>query len=212
VRHIDINRDDAIIPAHLVRITGRRSDVELPRDTVTKRGNFVRYLLAEDSCCADNVYLRWGNAQFSRTYIMPRVRLYRSYFTPLLVHETKDYLILEHGCATSCSAVLFLPLNKSEPPRDISEVVGYDPQSYTVVHGLTNPHQETDTEFLQATNIKTRQVKRIIFKHNGTAVQKTKQIDSCRIDKQDIYLSATLYDSQKDEEVMEEVRLPNDIR
>jgi hypothetical protein len=214
VRPVAIDRDDSIIPPHLASAAGRRGpDADLPRDTVTKRGNFVRYLLTEDSCCADNVYLRWGNARFSRTYIMPRVRRYRSYFTPMLEHETKDYLILWHGCATDCKALLFLPLNNYEAPLDLVEVVGYDPQSYTVVHGFGNPEQANYFEFLRAINAKTRKTKRIIFRHSAMAAQQRDVIDSCRVDKQHIYLKATLRLAEdRDEDVTEVLRLPNDIR
>jgi hypothetical protein len=214
VRHLEIDRDDSSVPAHLASAAGRRGkDAELPQDTITKRGNFVRYLLTEDSCCADNVYIRWGNARFSRTYIMPRVRRYRSYFTPMLRHETKDYMILWHGCATDCRALLFLPLNKNEEPLDIAKVVGYDPQSYTVVHGLGNPEQENYFEFLRAINVKTRKTKRIVFKHLAMAAQQRDVIDSCRIDERAIYLKATLrLAEEREENVTEIVRLPNDIR
>lgn len=214
VRPVELNRDDSIIPAHLASAGRYGPDAELPRDTVTRRGSFVRYRLTEDSCCADNVYLRWGNARFSRTYIMPRVRHYRSYFTPRLKHESKDYLILWHGCATDCGALLFLPLNQTEQPLDITEVVGYDPRSYTVVHGFGNPEQENYFEFLRVVNVKTRKIKRIIFRYPAMAAQQRDVIDSCQIDKRSIYLKATLYDSsrQGNQDVIEEIRLPNDIR
>ncbi len=214
VRLREVYRDDFIIPSHLASAaTWRGSDAELPYDTVTSRGNFVRYLLTDDSCCADNVYLRWGNARFSRTYIIPRVRQYRSYFTPMLAHETKDYLILEHGCATDCGAVLFLPLNKTEQPQDIEAVVGYDPQSYTVVHGFANFKRETAFEFLQATNVRTRKTRRIVFRHPAMAALLRNVVDSCRVDKRSIYLKATLrLAEEREEQVTEEVRLPNDIQ
>jgi len=206
-----VSRDDSIIPGHLVSAAGRRGkDAELPQDTITKRGNFVRYLLTEDSCCADNVYIRWGNAGFSCTYIARGVRDYRSYFTPHLKHETKDYLILWHGCATGCQALLFLPLNKQEKLLDVEDVVGYDPQSYTVVHGFPNPDQETDFEFLQAVNAKTRKTKRVVFRHMGRMAQRSQSVDSCRVDRQKIRINATLLQDEK--EVAEELILPNDIQ
>jgi hypothetical protein len=206
--------DDSLMPAHFVPRTRQDTAyVDIPADTITPRRTFLRYRVTQDSCCSDNVYLQWGNPTWQRTYLARSVRTYRSYFTPMLVQETPDYLVLWQGCATDCFALLFLPLNQTEPPQNIDDVVGYNLQNYTVVHGLLGPEQENEKEFVQAYNVKTKQKKRIVFHHAANRVAHSKAIDSCWIDAHHIYLRATLAaGASRQQEVVERLTLPNDIR
>ncbi len=204
--------DSLIIPTDIrtfTRSTG--STYWIPKDTVTKNRNYVRYLLTKDSCCWDNIYIQWGNDTVKRIEIAQSVRQFRTYFTPEFISETKDYLIFEHGCATSCAAVLFLPLNNYEEVHSVLDIVKYDPVTYTVVAGLSNGDDER--EFLEAINIKTGKKKRIIFKYLGkAAAEKTSLVDSCNISANEIYIRANLYDEKNDKDVVEILRLQNEIK
>jgi hypothetical protein len=184
----------------------------IPKDTMTKNKNFIKYLKTKDSCCSDNLYINWGNDSVNRIFIAQNVLQYRTYFTPELVAETKDYLILEHGCATDCSAVLFLPLNNSEKAHDITDIIKYNKKNYTVIKAAENSDNENEHEFIEAVNIKTNKAKRIIFKNSGIAARLIFLIDSCNISDNEIYIRANLYDRQQDKNVIEELRLQNDIK
>ena len=135
---------------------------------------------------------------------------FRSYFTPELVAETKDYLILDHGCATDCRAVLFLPLNNSEKTKDLVDIVKYNRENYTVIKAFENNFNEH--EFIEAVNVKTNKTKRIVFKNSGIAARLIFLVDSCNITDNEIYIRANLYDRQKEKDVVEVLRLQNDIK
>lgn len=206
-------RDSLIIPDHLIspsRTDGQTYPVP-PPDTVTARNNYVRYLISPDSCCSDNIYIQWGNDTVQRIEIVPSVRAFRSYFTPTLVNETKDYLMLWHGCATGCQALLFLPLNNHEKPRDISDFICYDPATATVV-SVIDDEQQTDYEFAEAVNVKTGKRKAIRFNHRGVAAIRNQIIDSCRITDKSIYVRANLYDDKLQKDVVQELELTNNFK
>jgi len=204
-------RDSLIIPDDLMTFLRDSSNTFwIPNDTITKSGNYVKYLKTRNKYCIDNLYIKWGNDSVNRIFIAQNVLQYRSYFTPELVAETKDYLILEHGCATDCSAVLFLPLNNSEKVHDITDVIKYSKTNYTIIKAIDD--NENEHEFIEALNIKTNKTKRIIFKYSGTAARLIFLVDSCNITNNEIYVRANLYDSEKEKDVVEIVRLKNDIK
>jgi len=206
-------RDSMIIPKDLMTFTRKSDDTYwIPVDTITKNKSFVKYLKSKDSCCIDNLYINWGNDSVNRIFIAENVLQFRTYFTPELVAETKDYLILEHGCATDCRAVLFLPLNNSEGAHDISDIIKYSKKNYTVIKAIENNAYENEHEFLEAINIQTNKSKRIVFKNSGIAVRWLFMVDSCNISENEIYIRANLYDRQKDKDVVEVIRLQNDIK
>lgn len=183
----------------------------IPKDTMTVHGNFLKYLITNDSCCLNNIYINWGNDSVNRIEIAQSIRQFRSYFTPSLVHETEDYLILEHGCSTECKAVLFLPLNTYEKIHHILNIVKYDPKTSIVICGLLDNTFLSKHEFVVAINIKTGNQKRITFKNSTTAANPILLIDSCNISDDEIYLKANLNDNEKNF-VIEELRLLNDIK
>ena len=205
-------RDSMIIPKDILTFSRINEDTYwIPVDTITKNKNFIKYLKTQDSCCSDNLYINWGNDSVNRIFIAQNVLQYRSYFTPELVAETNDYLILEHGCATDCSAVLFLPLNNYEKPNDVTDIISYSRKNFTVIKGLENNTGENEHEFIEAINVKTNKTKRIIFTHSGIAARQIFLVDSCNLSDNEIYIRANLYDRQKDKEIVEVLRLRNDI-
>jgi hypothetical protein len=205
-------RDSLIIPQDIKTFSRDSNTYWIPQDTVTKNRNFIKYLKTQNLCCRDNIYLNWGNDSVNRIFIVQSVLQLRTYFTPEFVAETNDYLILEHGCATDCRAVLFLPLNNSEKPHDIIDIVKFNKKNYTLVKGIEDNDDVNEHEFIEAINVKTNLKKRIIFKHSGLAARWTFLIDSCNISDKEIYIKANLHDRQKNKNVVEIVRLPNDIK
>jgi hypothetical protein len=206
------NFDDSLIIPKSISTFSRESEnlYWIPKDTITVHNNFLKYLVTNDSCCLNNIYINWGNDSVNRIEIAQSVRQFRSYFTPSLVHETEDYLILEHGCSTECKAVLFLPLNNYEKIHHILNIVKYNPKSYIVICGLLDNTNLSNHEFLVAINIKTGNQKRIIFKNTAIAANPILLIDSCNISDDEIYLRANLNVNGKNN-VIEELRLTNDI-
>lgn len=207
------DHDSMRIPVDLKIFSRKSKDVYwISNDTITKNKNFIKYLKSNDSCCRDNIYINWGNDTVNRIFIAQNVLNYRVYFTPRFIAETKDYLILEHGCATDCWAVLFLPLNNFENPQDVLDIIKYDKNNFTVVKGLDDYFKETEHEFIEAYNVKTKKTKRIKFKNSGISAVRRQLIDSCKITDKFIYIKAELFDRGKDNDVIEVLRLDNDIK
>jgi hypothetical protein len=204
--------DELIIPKDLNTFSRDSSNTYwIPKDTITLQGNFLKYYISNDSCCFNNIYLNWGNDTVNRIEIAQSVRQFRTYFTPFLAHQTIDYLILEHGCATDCWALLFLPLNNFETTHSILNVVRYNPDNYVVICGISDYMNINDHEFIEAVNIKTGRRQRIIFKNIAKAASPLYQIDSCLITDNDIYVRAILYDKKNKKDTVEVVRLKNEI-
>jgi len=204
-------RDSLIVPKEIMTFSRKYEDAYwIPKDTITKNENFIKYLKTKDSCCSDNLYINWGIDSVNRIFIAQNVLQFRSYFTPEFITETKDYLILDHGCGTDCTAVLFLPLNNSENAKDLIDVVSYNRENYTVIKAIENNSDEH--EFIEAVNVKSNQTKRIVFKNSGIAARLLFLVDSCNITDNKIYIRANLYDRQQDKDVVEVLRLQNDIK
>lgn len=205
--------DSLIIPSDVHAFSRNKPSTHaIPKDTTTLKRNFVKYLISADSCCLDNIYINWGNDTINRLMIIPTVRQFRSYFTPSLKFEADEYLILEHGCATDCWAVLFLPLNNSGSPVDVFDIVKYNPQNYTVVRMIEHYDARNEHEFLEAINVKTGKVKRIIFEFSGIASRQVGLINTCIITNDKIHLVAELYDKGLEKDVIEVLDLENDIK
>jgi len=204
--------DSMIIPENITTFSRNTQETYwIPPDTITKQGNYIKYLITKDSCCYDNIYINWGNDSVNRIEIAQSIRQYRSYFTPELTHETKEYLILEHGCATDCSALLFLPINKSEKVHHIFGVITYNSENLTVICKVEDKLVNDEKASLEAVNIRTGKIKLIKFHHTGMAVNPVYSIDSSKVTDAEIYLRANLYDTSKNIDVVEELRVNNDI-
>ena len=67
----------------------------LPDDTVTPMGTFVKYLISNDTCCREYLYLNWGNAKFHRTENLGELRQFHPKTNPRYTGETDQYLFLE---------------------------------------------------------------------------------------------------------------------
>ena len=206
-------QDSLITPDHIKTFSRTTANTNwIPNDTITKCKNFIKYLKSDDSCCSDNLYINWGNDSINRIFISQNTLQYRSYFTPTLIKETKDYLILEHGCATDCQAILFLPLNNRENTHDILDVVKFNSSNYIVIRSIQDVSKVNEHMFVEAINVKNNKSKRFVFKYSGICAHLPSLIDSCNITDDEIFIRAQLYDRVKEKKVVESLRIKNEVK
>ncbi len=212
------------IPPNLISVNKSDEGVcghWFPEDTVTPAGNYVKYLISNDSCCLSNLYVEWGNAKFKGTECLGDLRLMHPRIYPQFSAESTDYLFLESAASSGLPAVGWLlslyPLHQGEKIHTY-EIFGlgtFDLQSLTVLREIEKP---TGKYFLEAYNIKTKRTKRIQFKNSlpiyfkdrGSPNDRDWGIDSISITPSIIFLRVN-FEKENGHLIQEIVELKNDI-
>ena len=197
---------------------GRRHDIcgwWMPEDTVTPRGNSVRYLISNDTCCRDYLYLEWGNRQFRNVDNLGCLRQFHPKMNPEYAGESKEYLFFESAGSGGLPVVAWtfwlFPLRPNGHGKAYNTVApeAYDPKSLTIVREVENGR--TDYHFVEAYNIRTGRVKPIRFKNRLSTACPAWAVDSVSITPRTIFLRMEVLD-RHDEIITETVVLPNDIK
>ncbi len=187
----------------------------MPEDTVTPKGNFVKYLISNDTCCRSYLYLKWGNNRFENTGNVGGFRHFNPRMTPAYIAESDQYLFLESAASGGMPStgwnLWVLPLVpglKSAVYTTISNQA-YDLRSLTIVREIYDA--PGDYPLLEAYNIRTHQIKPIKLRHRISAASASWAIDSVSITPQHIFLRIGVLNDQ-DDMVDETIVLPNDIK
>ena len=187
----------------------------MPDDTITPSGNFVKYLISNDTCCRDYLYLNWGNSHFHQTENLGELRQFHPKMNPRYVGENDQYLFLEGAGSGGLPVIAWLlwvfPLNQNERYGRY-ETIGpetYDLKSMTILRAVEK--NATDYLAIEAYNIRTSHVKPIRLRKRIRKDAPTWDIDSVAITPQSIFLRIEGYDN-KGQTVTETVFLPNDIK
>jgi hypothetical protein len=134
------------------------------KETITSDGWKINYLVKDDSTKYKDIHIKWEKDRNVRTLNFPSVLIMRSYFLPVFKTETKTHLFLEHGCATSCSAVTALPKNPEADPHVFYNVLDYDINTGRVVYTPERSYS-LDSFELDVFDLKSGQNKTIQFKN-----------------------------------------------
>ena len=212
-----LNNSNDSIPVDLYA-PKKRGNIDgwwMPEDEITPKGNFVKYLISRDSCCIDNLYLKWGNKRCSNLESLGCLRLFNPRMNPYFVSESDKYLFMistaDGGMPTASWNLWLFPLVSGHHSEVYSMVApdAYDQRSMTIVREVEK--NKTDYNFLEAYNITTRRVKPIMFKNRLRTIAASWAIDSISITAETIFLSVQTYD-KSDRPVDETIVLPNDIK
>ena len=202
------------IPANLIS-ANNREDVcgnWFPRDTVTPQGNYVKYLISNDSCCLSNLYVEWGNGHFKQLQCLDDLRLFHPKVYPQWWLESPDYLFLgsaaSSGLPVSGWNLSLYPLKTRQEVKtyELIDPDAFDLQSMTLLREVESP---TVTRLLEAYNIKTGRTKPIHFRHRLDPDDYMGSIDSLSITAQVIFIRLEIDRENGSEQ--EIVRLKNDI-
>jgi len=187
----------------------------MPKDTVTPDGNYIHYLISNDSCCLDYLYLEWGNKQFRNIENLGSLRQFHPKMNPYYVMESRAYLFLEGSASGGIPIVgwsLWLfPLASGQKSEVFTTVApdAYDLKSLTIVREVD--YRRPDFPALEAFNIRTKRSKQIHLKNKISTISPTWAIDSISITPRSIFILLETLD-KKGEIVLEKVFLPNDIK
>ena len=187
----------------------------MPDDTITPSGNFVKYLISNDTCCRGYLYLNWGNSKFHQTENLGELRQFHPKMNPWYVGENDQYLFLEGAGSGGLPVIVWLlwvfPLNPNERYRSY-ETIGpetYDLESMTLLREVEE--NATDYLALEVYNMRTSRVKPIRLRKRILQDAPPLHIDSVAITPRTIFLRIEGYD-KNGKEVQEVVILPNDIK
>lgn len=186
----------------------------MPEDTVTVKGNFIKYLISNDSCCLDNLYIEWGNSKYRHIETFPPLRQFHPKMTPELLAETNDCLFLEGaasgGLPVIGSLLYVFPLqgNGQVEGYEMISWEAFDPNSMTLVREVENA---TERHFIEAYNIRTHKTKPFRFKNRQLCASASWAVDSVSVTPQKIFVRMSLVDD-KDESIIETLVLSNDIK
>ncbi len=210
------------IPANLFAPRNRRLTCGdygwyMPDDTVTPKGNFVKYLISNDTCCREYLYLNWGNAKFHRTENLGELRQFHPKTNPRYTGETDQYLFLEGAANGGFPITGWLlwafPLASKEEDYQLYSTLdqdAYDLKSMTLLREVEK--NTTDNLVIEAYNMRTKRIKPI---HLPKQIRKNASsdwsIDSISVTPRTIFLQLGGYDKQG-KEVKETLLLPNDIK
>lgn len=76
------------------------------KDTITKHGWKIEYLVKSDSTKYSDLYLKVSKEGLHSVFVAKNVLEYRRYFIPTYKSENGSNIFFTHGCATDCRAIL----------------------------------------------------------------------------------------------------------
>lgn len=187
----------------------------MPEDTITPNGNFVNYMISNDTCCRDYLYLAWGNKQFRGLENLGPLRRFHPKMNPEYIGESKEYLFLESAASGGMPIVgwsLWLfPLTKAGKYEVYTTIApeAFDLKSLTILREIEE--NRDDFYALEAYNIRTKRTKQIRFKNKLGSASPAWAIDSVSITPKSIFVRVETL-NKRDEIVLENIFLPNDIK
>lgn len=182
----------------------------MPEDTITPNGNFINYLISNDTCCRDYLYLAWGNNYFKNLENLGLLRQYHPKMSPGYIGESEDYLFFGSpdvsGLPSTGWDIWLFPLSAGSHSAVFTTISpdAFDLKSLTIVREVEE--NRTDFNVIEAYNIRTKRVKKIQLKSSLNSASPTWSLDSISITPQTIFVRIWTRDS------VETIFLPNDLK
>lgn len=108
----------------------------------------IDYFVKKDSTLLEDIYIRISKGEFEHVYKGEYLLEYRNYFVPTYQAETTHHILLEHGCATDCSAITTLSKKKPLSSQTYHHVVYFNPEHSTLIH-VTDSSYQYQNQFFQ---------------------------------------------------------------
>lgn len=170
------------------------------RDTVTRDGWKIRYMVKDDATRYTDAYIQWEKGNVKRVYKYNNVLQFRGSFMPQMVEESETHIFMEHWCATDCMAVLVLPKNDADGALDIEAVIDYRLKSGQIVY---REYKDNGAIAATAIDLKRRKKKSVTFK-NKTYSMGNSFVESIVFKGDNIVIEGEFFD--KDGETVKEVQ------
>ena len=122
-------------------------------DTISINGNYAKFRLKNDF-----ILLEYGNKFFNRTLPDTFDCQTTENYIPHFIVENKDFMIFRYTCGTSCWGIWVLPLNDTDPVRNIMYNMAFDRERNLVAY-----FDNHDYNSLIVENLKTLKRQKIEF-------------------------------------------------
>lgn len=132
------------------------------RDTVTRDGWKIQYLVMDDATRHTDAYIQWEKGDVKRVYKYNNVLQYRGSFMPQLLNESDTHIFMEHWCATDCMAVLVLPKYGRDDAMDIEAIIDHNLRSGQFVY---REYKDNGAIAATAIDLKRRKKRSVTFKN-----------------------------------------------
>ena len=178
------------------------------KDTVTKDGWSVKYLVKDDSTRYDDIYIQCSKGNLIGTFRGEYLLQCRRYFIPKFERETNSYIYFTHGCATDCSAVLTFSKDSTSRFTDYSSVVDYNLDFEQILYVTDRCYENEDTIYdLNLVDLKNNKTHNITYNNICNAVYKPSCIDTVIFGKKQVIIKTSLRKSIKYEDYTSETRI-----
>ena len=162
-------------------------------DTVLSSNWKISYLVKNDSTKYKDIYLKVAKGKDSSIYFLERYLELRNYFIPIFSKENESFIFFEHGCATSCKAVMTFN-KKTLRFQDFTQIIDYSEKTNQIVW-LSNQILSDDKPFkVQVTDLLKQKDSTIGFNNLALGTIKDSYIDSVIFNKDNTIINCTLID------------------
>ncbi len=163
------------------------------KDTITKDGYEIKYLVRDDSTKYNDIYMQCSKGNLSGTFHGENLLQYRRYFIPKYIGETDKHIYFSHGCATDCSALLVFSKDTLSNFQEFSHVVDFNIEFEQVLY-VTDSTYENENKIYDMALIDLNNDKKHKITYNNIcgAVYKPTCIDTVIFDKSQVTIKTTL--------------------
>lgn len=149
------------------------------RDTITPSNWKVEYKVKNDSTIDQDIYIRISKGQFENIYKGKHVLKYRTYFIPRYLSETDDVILMEHGCATDCSAITLISKQVANRSKEYRNVVSFNEERGILIYLTDSTYTSRDKVFqIGIVNLNTQNQTNLTLNNRCTPIHKPSCIDT----------------------------------
>lgn len=162
-------------------------------DTTLLSNWAITYLVKNDSTKYKDIYLKVKKQNDSSIYFLEDYLYFRDYFTPTYSNENDKFIFFEHGCATSCRAVLVFDKTTLKF-TDFTQIIDYCVKTNKIVW-VSNQELNDDQPFkVKIKNLLKSKDTTISFNNLALGTIKDSYIDSVNFKNKIITIYTTLID------------------
>lgn len=180
------------------------------KDTLTKGGWQINYLVKDDSTRYKDVYIQWSKGDKKWQYKAESVLTFRRYFIPEYEGENSAGLFFTCACATDCQAVLVLSKDSKGGFNKYNDVAAYDIPFGQVLFLTENTQHNGDHLFeLALADVIRNKEHKILYKGIARVLPRTGAVQDVQFFKNKAVITTRLFRSQADSVEQNEVRTIN---
>lgn len=177
------------------------------KDTITKAGYEIKYLVRDDSTKYNDIYIQCSKGNLSGTFHGENLLQYRRYFIPTFIGETDKHIYFSHGCATDCSALLVFSKDTLSNFKEFFNVVDFNIEFGQVLYVTDSTYENENKIYdLALVDLKKDKIHKITYNNLCGAVYKPTCIDTVIFNKSQVTIKTTLRKSIETEKEITQTR------